>query len=246
MFESDEFNRSLFFPRREVSPCPADARDLWIDVDGARLHARVHREAGARAVVLLFHGNAEIVSDYDEAASSYARVGAALAVVDYRGYGASTGLPTLFAILDDAPVVLDAIARAVDAPLVVMGRSLGSACANELYGANDARVQGVILESGFCDVDGLARRRNLDPRAISADERARVDPLPKLARGTQPLLVIHGAEDRLIAADEGRRAFDAAGTRDQTLVIVDGRGHNDVSRAGRYWDAMERFLARIS
>ncbi|MCK7530646.1 MAG: hypothetical protein MZV63_06165 [Marinilabiliales bacterium] len=45
--------------------------------------------------MLLFHGNGEIVADYDEIAGAYRELGAALLVVDYRGYGRSGGEPLL-------------------------------------------------------------------------------------------------------------------------------------------------------
>ena len=173
MFETDAFNRSLFFPRPDVSSCPAGARDVFVDVgtaaDDARLHLRIYDvspPAAARVPVLLFHGNGEIVSDYDDAAANFAQVGALLAVVDYRGYGASTGTPTLRAIVDDAHDVVDFFAEQVSAPFAVMGRSLGSACANHVYPAPHPRVRGVVLESGFANLEGLALRRNLSPNDI--------------------------------------------------------------------------------
>ena len=94
-FDSEEFNERLFFPRPDVSACPAGAVDLRVPVSGATLHLRLHPSADARCTVLLFHGNGEVVADYDDYARSYARAGATLAVVDFRGYGASTGTSTL-------------------------------------------------------------------------------------------------------------------------------------------------------
>jgi pimeloyl-ACP methyl ester carboxylesterase len=100
VFDSPEFNARLFFPRPDRGPPPPGARDLFVDVPGARLHLRWHTAATpARAVVLLFHGNGEVVADYDDLADHYAAAGAELVVVDFRGYGASTGVPTLRAAI---------------------------------------------------------------------------------------------------------------------------------------------------
>lgn len=237
VFDSEAFNARCFFPRDEVTPPPEGARDLRVPVDGAELHVRLHRSTGA-PTLLLFHGNGEVVSDYDAVAPEFARVGFDLAVVDFRGYGASTGTPTLRTLLADAPRVLDAVAAEVTAPLVVMGRSLGSAAALELYGRNDARVAGVVLESGFLDLAGLVRRRGIRPPAsFTDDELETFDGARKLQRGRAPLLVLHGAEDRAIAADEAREAHRLATTSVKHLVLVPGRGHNDVSASPVYWDA---------
>lgn len=242
VFDSEAFNARCFFPRDEVTPPPDGARDLRVAVDGAELHVRLHRTTGA-PTLLLFHGNGEVVSDYDSIAPEFARVGLELAVVDFRGYGSSTGTPTLRTLLADAPLVLDAVAAQAATPLVVMGRSLGSAAALELYGRNDPRVAGVVLESGFLDLAGLVRRRGLSPPAFSEDELETFDGSRKLRRGRAPLLVLHGALDRAISADEAREAHRLATTELKHLVLVPGRGHNDVSASPVYWDAFAHVRA---
>jgi alpha-beta hydrolase superfamily lysophospholipase len=247
IFDSHAFNERLFFPRRDVSTPPAGATDLEIAVPGATLHLRWHRPPSARATVLLFHGNGEVVADYDDAAETFAAAGASLAVVDFRGYGASTGTPTLRSALSDAPLVLQAMLekRGIE-PLLVMGRSLGSACANELYGMQRADIAGFILESGASDLVGLVRRRGLDLRPFDQNDLDVFDPIPKLQRGTQPLLVLHGAIDEMIAPAEAKQAFAAAGTKKKNLVLIPGHGHNDISASPLYWSALRDFVAEVA
>jgi pimeloyl-ACP methyl ester carboxylesterase len=245
VFDSDEFNDALFYPRRDWAPPPAGAVDL--DVEGeATLHLRWHGPEGL-PTLLLFHGNGEVVSDYDDVAEMFASAGARLAVVDYRGYGRSAGTPTLRAAIADATRTLATMLAAAGGPVVVMGRSLGSACAAELYGAMPEGVVGFVYESGFVDLAGLIRRRGMEaPRQIDAADLAVFDPVPKLARGTRPFLVLHGAEDALIPAQEAEKAFAAAGTKDKELVLVPDRGHNDLMASRIYWDALRGFLASFS
>lgn len=249
LFDAPAFNASLFFPRRDATPRPANARDVRVDVaPGIALHLRLHDTPAARCVVLLFHGNGEVVADYDAAASSFARVGAALAVVDYRGYGASDGTPTLRACITDAHAVLAAVrASADERPLVVMGRSLGSACAAELCQLAPVAAAGFIFESGIGDVYGILRRRGIDTSApLPEEDLAVFDPLRKFARCKAPTLVLHGANDTLIPAREARLTFDALATADKTLVLVPERGHNDLSHHPIYRDALAAFLARVA
>lgn len=252
MLDSREFNDRLFYPRSDVSAGPEGSVDFFIGVPGARLHARLHDAPHAQTSVLFFHGNGEVVSDYDHVAPSFAAIGASLAVVDYRGYGLSTGRPTLRSAVLDAAPALRAVherltrERQLELPLVVMGRSLGSACAAELYGLAAPEVSGFVLESGFTDLTGLVLRRGLPaPPAFDEDERDAFDPLPKLRRGSRPLLVLHGAADQLVPAHEGRAAFEAAGTDNKKLVLIDGRGHNDISGSPRYWQALADFFASV-
>jgi alpha-beta hydrolase superfamily lysophospholipase len=241
IFDSDAFNRALFFPRRDTSAAPDGAVDLMIDVGGAALHVRRYAAPHARCTLLLFHGNGEVIADYDVAVDHFAEAGAALAVVDYRGYGRSTGSPTLRTVVDDARVIAEAIG-----PHIVMGRSLGGAAAHELYARPTASMLGVVLESAFSDLAGLIRRRGLEPPALSADDRATFDPLAKLPAGKLPLLVMHGARDHLIAATEAETALRVAGSPDKQLVLVPEHGHNDVSFSDVYWRALANFITRVA
>lgn len=246
LFDTREFTERLFFPRADVSPPPPGAVDL--DVAGeATLHVRWHRGGAARPTLLLFHGNGEVVADYDALAPRFAAAGVDLAVMDYRGYGRSGGAPSLRSMLADAPRVLAAVRAAGAIRLVVMGRSLGSACAAALYADAPAGVVGVVLESGFVDLGALVRRRGLAAPAVLSDaDRAAFDPLPRLARGTLPLLVLHGEADAIIDPGEAARAHAAAGARRKQLALIPGHGHNDLARAPRYWATLAAFVADVA
>lgn len=231
---------SLFFPQPVRSPTPRDARDLFVDVDGARLHVRIHGEPW-QPLVLFFHGNAETVADYDDAAHELThRV--QFAVTDYRGYGESTGRPTIQRLFDDTLAVFDAVRPHAPLAPVVMGRSLGSAAAWHLVEHRGAQLSGVIVDSGFSDLDAFARRRGLAPSALTVGERRVLDPLPKAARCEVPALLLHGEEDSLIPLAEAVRVAKACPADQLTLVTLPGRGHNDVLLDAGWWQALDRFL----
>lgn len=249
IFDSEAFNRNLFFPSPRATPPPPGAHDLRVPVVwDVALHVRIHAGDDVRPVVLLFHGNGEVVADYDAFAARYAAAGADLAVVDYRGYGLSAGRPTLRACLSDSHAVLDAVASALpERPLVVMGRSLGSLCASELCRRPSARVRGYVFESGVADLGGVIRRRGITLEApLSDEELDTFDPLRKLPRCTAPALVLHGEDDTLIPPSEARAAWDALGTPDKALVMLPGVGHNSVWMHPDYWAALARFVARVT
>lgn len=247
LFDSREFNRNLFFPRPSISPTPAGATDLSVQVPEGNIHVRWHQRPRQRASLLLFHGNGEVVADYDSLAGNYSDCGVNLAVADYRGYGRSQGTPTLRNLLTDAPLVLHALNKAGVGTAVVMGRSLGSACAAELYASPPGFVLGFIWESGGADLHQLVYRRGLTPpAAFSEEELATFDPCRKLARGSHPLLVMHGKQDSLIVPAEARLAFAAAGTADKKLCLIAGHGHNDLAVSPLYWQSIREFVNKLS
>ncbi len=66
LFDTDEFNQRLFYPRPDHTlPGPAMV-DHFVEVPGARIHLRQHTTPGAVAL-LHFNGNGEVVADYDKA-----------------------------------------------------------------------------------------------------------------------------------------------------------------------------------
>jgi len=233
----------LFFPSDRHSPPPAGASDYNLEVPGAHLHLRVH--SGSGPVLLLLHGNGENVCDWDEAAPTFVRRGVRLAVFDYRGYGKSTGIPTMQNVFDDTQRVQAALVVIAPGPLALMGRSLGSAPAWALA-EQTPDLLGVVIDSGFTDVDAFARRRGIDPSVLPEGERAALDPLPKIARCQHPLLLLHGEEDRAIAITEAEAALAASNASDKALVRLPGKGHNDLWSHPDYGRSLTAFLARIA
>ncbi|MER3421020.1 MAG: alpha/beta hydrolase, partial [Chloroflexota bacterium] len=106
----------LFYPRPDWSPPPEGAEDLTIPVaDGVSLSARLYTADRDWPVILFFHGNGEVVADYDAIAPLYHGSGLNLLVVDYRGYGRSGGRPTVAALHADAHRVKAAAFAHLDA-----------------------------------------------------------------------------------------------------------------------------------
>src|SRR5262245_65441969 len=123
----------LFYPQPLVGPGPASRAARPVEglglegADGVRLRGWLVKGAGGRSPLLIYYGgNAEEVSW--QAAEAWPAAWS-IALVNYRGYGASEGKPSERDLCADALVVFDALARRPDVgPVrnVLVGRSLGS------------------------------------------------------------------------------------------------------------------------
>ena len=102
----------LFHPRPEPTVSPfqtaepetrmAGQKDILIPVQAEiAVGARFHMAEKSGGNLLFFHGNGEIVADYDELGAVYNQMGINLLAVDYRGYGRSGGKPTVTAMMRD-------------------------------------------------------------------------------------------------------------------------------------------------
>jgi alpha-beta hydrolase superfamily lysophospholipase len=241
----------LFHPRQaEPGPDRVGIDDGTIPVEGnIVLGYRLYIHQAGAPVIILFHGNGEIASDYDDIAAHYHRAGASLMVVDYRGYGWSTGWPLVSALLSDTDAVRDALpailqrAGLSDSPLFVMGRSLGSACAIHMACNHSKLLKGIIIESGFAQVFPLLGELGI-PVDSFGDIPDPIDNVGKIRATPLPLLVIHGERDSLIPISNGETLFDASPAPLKSMVRIAGAGHNDLLFHGMelYFTAIARFI----
>jgi alpha-beta hydrolase superfamily lysophospholipase len=241
----------IFYPRTGQSAPPADAFDVAVPVaDQVFVSCRFYVGEKTWPWILFFHGNGEIVSDYDGIAPVFVKNGLNLVVADYRGYGASTGTPTLTDLFKDAHVIFKAAKEALDVrgydpSLWVMGRSLGSLSAIELASRRQDEIRGLIIESGFANV--LRIMIHLGQPIYAVDfETIDKESLEVLRTISLPTLIIHGEEDRLVPLKEAETIYNHIGAKDKRLVVIPGADHNDIMFVGlkEYFKVLREFVGQ--
>jgi alpha-beta hydrolase superfamily lysophospholipase len=243
----------LFFPRRIPRPSnvPPNVIDgtILVELD-IELGYRLYKSPNTKALILYFHGNGEIVTDYDDLSAEYLQLNLSLLVIDYRGYGWSSGTPKGSALLSDVeavhlalPQILTA-AQLQDVPLFLMGRSLGSISATHMASFHPDAFSGLIIESGLAHVFlvyfpiGFLSSRLLSwlPDLFGN--------LRKMRKIQLPLLIIHGEKDRVLPVRNGQNLYEASPTATKTLCRLPDVGHNDlfVRSIDAYFAAISEFV----
>ncbi len=126
---------TIFHPRPErgISNVSSAVLGVMIPVgEGISIGGRFHMDKKESPNILFFHGNGELASDYDDLGPLYNQIGINFLPVDYRGYGGSTGTPGVSAMMKDCHIIMVFVQnwlseRGFTGPLILMGRSLGSA-----------------------------------------------------------------------------------------------------------------------
>lgn len=247
--------RVLFHPRQAGGPVQdaGNFQEILIPVDdGIRVGARFHPALPEGPTLLFFHGNGEIVADYDDIGPLFNRLGINFMAVDYRGYGCSDGSPTVSAMMTDCHRILDFVfdwrgQNGFTGPLIVMGRSLGSASALELAATCADRIDGLIIESGFAWAGPLLRLLGVDPDRIGFDESDGFANIDKIRKFAKPTLIIHAEFDHIIPFGDGLALFNASGAEDKALLKIPGANHNDIFMRGldRYLEAITGLAAKL-
>lgn len=240
----------LFHPRRDYSRHTTGLPFVSVDAEpGIAISGRLYPADPDSSAILYYHGNGEIAADYDELASYYAWIGITLLVMDYRGYGMSSGEPTAENLVSDAHGVFRNVGdlfKAHDlspAKLYVMGRSLGSVPAVEIALHYGDQLGGLIIESGFSDTFGLLERLGARTPGFT-EEQAGFGNALKMSRITTRTLILHGERDVLIPPSDGQALYDHCAASDKRLVLIPGAGHNDIMLVGmtEYFEAIRQFV----
>jgi alpha-beta hydrolase superfamily lysophospholipase len=236
-----------FFPR------PTRVADPFlVETDGAVLACYRSAPFEDALTAIHFHGNGEVVSDYVPAFAGLLHdLGLNVILAEYRGYGGSSGEPSLSAVLHDATSVLEA-ARVPPGRVIAYGRSLGSYAAIEL--ASRFSLAGLVIDSGIADpMERILVRVTLDElgvtrAALAAEVRALLDHERKLSRHRAPILVLHAARDEHVHVSHAVRIAQWAASEDKELVLLPRGGHNDLFSANReqYVCALRGFIARTA
>jgi pimeloyl-ACP methyl ester carboxylesterase len=246
----------LFHPRKTVGPreSKTNVEEMLIPVDGdVMIGACVHMVRPAGPVILFFHGNGEVAADYDDIGPLFNRLGINFMVVDYRGYGCSDGRPTVSAMMADCHRILDFVLawqkkKNLAGPLIVMGRSLGSASALELAATRSDQIDALVVESGFAWAGPLLRLLGVDPDRIGFDESIGFANVDKIGQVTKPTVIIHAEFDHIIPFSDGKALFEASPAADKVLVKIPGANHNDIFLRGleNYLEAIAMLAEKLS
>lgn len=240
--------KALFYPRPDqpFEPEASGAVDHIFEVEpGVRLRLRFFLAGKNDPVILFFHGNGETARDYDSAAAKYRSLPASLVVAEYRGYGPSTGTPSLESMLRDAHLELKQTQsvlseRGYTGRIVVMGRSLGSAPAIELASVRAKELAGLVIESGFANIIPLLKLLGVPVGALRVSEEQGTRNLAKMGEISLPTLILHAELDDIISIREGELLFEANKDPQKAFLRVPQAGHNDIQ-----FIAGDDYFARI-
>ena len=237
-------------PGRALTATPVDIGLEYEDVslatsDDERLHGWYVPATDKRGVVLFFHGNAGNISHRLDSIEIFHQLGLDTLIIDYRGYGRSTGKTSEQGTYLDAEAAWSYLVdeRGIPADrIIVFGRSLGGAIGAWLGTQHTSAA--MIIESSFTSGVDIARQLYpfLPVRLIT---RLRYPVAEYASRLECPVLVVHSRNDEIIPFEMGRSIYAAVKQRKSFLEL---RGdHNNgffISRRD-YVAGLDRFFESV-
>jgi len=242
--------RQILYPRGQI-PLPAQTppniaglETLWLPTESGKVEAwylppALKGMSSPSPAVIFAHGNGEIIDYWPEELQGFTRLGIALLLVEYPGYGRSEGSPTQESITKTFVKAYDALAARTDIDatrIIFLGRSLGGGALCAL--ARKRSSAALILMSTFTGVRPMALRYLAPPFLV----RDAFDNLAVVRDYPNPVLIIHGRRDAIIPFSHGQKLHRAA---KRSELIVYEAGHNDCPPDwGVFWKDVETFLRR--
>jgi len=236
--DNPAISNSVFYPRKSSVPKITDSNtrvlQFQINID-ITIGGFFYLNNTNLPTILLFHGNGEIAADYQYFLNFFFECGINLAVVDFRGYGFSSGEPIYSSLITDALPIYNEfynwlIENDLNTSLFVLGRSLGSVCAAEIGAHNPESLNGIIFESGFASIYNLMTRLfRVSGSGITNETLSEYSNDIRIRKIKKPVLIIHGTQDAIIPYDEGKLIYDnIVDEIEKKLVLIDGAGHNNI------------------
>ncbi len=224
----------IFFPdypgrqSGDWHPAGLPVEDVWLQArDGVKLHAWWIPAEGSDFTFVAFHGNAGNISHRADVFRFLHALPANLLAVEYRGYGRSEGSPSEAGLYLDAQAAYDYLTlRRGTVPwrIISYGQSLGTAVAVDL--AANRKLGGVVLEAPFASARAVARRVYPYLPGLGWIAQSKFETGSKLGKIRAPLLVVHCAQDPVLAFPLGEEVYRLA-REPKSFLRIAGTCHEE-------------------
>lgn len=207
--------------------------------DGKDLYGLLFRASNSRGIIFYLHGNAGSLDGWGDVASTYTRLQYDVFMLDYRGYGKSEGTISSEAqLVGDVQQAYHFVLQAyAESDVVVLGYSLGSGLAAKIAGANNPRM--LIMQAPYYSLTSMMEHSLPFLPAFLLKYKLHTNEV--LPSCKMPIVLFHGDQDEVIPYAQSIQLKELLKPGD-TLITLQGVGHNGMTYERAYVDALERIL----
>ncbi len=217
--------------------------------DGETINSWFLEREGAEATVIYFGGNGYLMVKSPPLIEAYSDIPVNLVLFDYRGYGMSSGTPSVQGVQADAIAVFNAAVahfREDHSHRVFLhGQSMGTFVSAKV--ADLEQVDGYILENPITEVDGWTRK--MLPWILRPFIRFDIDSsiasqsnLERVSSTDSPLLIFSGTNDMITPMWMSEELYEASASPEKNLVKIAGGTHNDLPTFAIFQTRLKEFL----
>ncbi len=227
-------NSFVYFPTPEQSHTGVES--IVFEVNGETLNSFVINPGKDRAI-LYFGGNSEEIG-FNAPIYGPALPNSTVYLLNYRGYGGSSGQPSERALFEDATALYDALKKEHNS-ISIIGRSLGSGVAAHL--AANRKVSNLVLITPYDSIEHLAQDSYpFYPISLMLEDKYKtIDIVDKI---TAPTLILIAARDELIAPRYSHLLADAFPVDQVQVETLPDAEHGNIPDHPLFQKSVRRFF----
>jgi len=206
--------------------------------DGAVINGLHFKTDAPRGVVLYLKGNSKSIKGWGKFAVDFTRHNYDVIMIDYRGFGKSTGRRTQKALKHDLQYIYNKIRERVSEDYIILyGRSMGSGFAAKLASTNNPRM--LILDAPYYSLTKVTKRY-MPFMPLSLILKFPMPTYKWLKYVNCPIHIIHGTNDKLIPFSSSVKLSKIQPDKTRLWPVIDG-GHKNLNN----FESYHRMLGEI-
>ena len=210
--------------------------------DGEKINSWFIPHPNPRSTLLFLHGNGGYISTRLDSINIFHQLGLSVFIIDYRGYGDSSGLPSEEGTYIDAETAWLFLKNKMDIDannIIIFGRSLGGAVA--IWLAQKYKPSALIVESSFTSIIDMGRS-NYPYLPIKLLAMIKYPSDERIASINVPKLFIHSMDDDIVPYKFGQKLFELS-TPPKEFLKISGLHNNGFLMSGDiYINGINKFL----
>ena len=217
---------------------------LWDTPFDGKINALHFKIQNPKGVIAYFHGNADNLHRWGKIAVEFTKFGYDVLVMDYRGYGKSSGPRNEEYLYSDAQFFYDfAKENYGENKIIVYGRSLGGAFATKIAGENQPKM--VILEATFYNLQDIVNRWLPGKVTDKVSPKMTYHFLSNqnILKVKVPLYHFHGTKDSVVPLKSGKKLFEVFEKEHPKIpkkfIEIKGGTHEDLIKYDEFVEEMK-------
>ena len=233
----------MFFPEKLTAEYQYQYENEFEEInfkinEKATINALLFKAVRSKGIVYYLHGNAGSLKNWGIVAGQFVEMGYDVLIMDYRGYGKSTGKISERALFSDAQHIYNYIKKKYNEnQIIVYGRSIGTGIA--AFIASENEPEKLILESPYFSMADLAK--NTFPLIPSFLIRYPLRTYEYIKSTTCPVYIFHGTNDEFIPYKSSLKLKELFKKGDE-LFLIQGGHHNDLDCFDEYHNNLREIL----
>lgn len=203
-----------------------------------KINALHFKSKNNKTVVFYLHGNAGNLDNWGNVANDFISRNCDVLMIDYRGFGKSTGSPKEETLNKDAVFIYKELAKEYgEQNIIVYGRSIGTSVASYITAYNDPKL--LILETPFYSMKSLTKKYfRFLPNFILKYEMPNYK---YIERVLCPIIIFHGKKDQVISYKESVKISNHFKQGDE-LIFIENGNHNNLPTFDKYKQKLNSIL----